>query len=378
MHKAKLLLLALISLTMLVPFGNGMNTSFKAMALTDDVYPDMTKVGVDYSQYDRFYKDDNFRENYYNYHNQQHQHQHPQQSSYDNDNDHNTYETEITTKYVNDMADYVEDKYQPYSKEPNYKSNYNDNDPIVNIEKKLFVCKDAQDQTDPSRISFGCFFISPIGTFPENNSDRYTECTSNLCPGIDESDFGAQIINDVATIPALSSQGTPVNLDKSYYTVSESDISDRIKQYDVNFVSTCFAAGFDSHSIRYEQATPSLGVEYNICTQYVGDCEGTIQAGEVKTCTIENYIYQGRVIEIPNAASGTTPTGTSATTTPQSNNAITTTNKNTSPTQSSNLVGVSQPSSLGAAAVTTHQTNNIEIPNTLSSSLPSSLLENIR
>ena len=91
---------------MLLPLGNGMNKSSNAMALTEDLYPDMTKVGIDYSQYDRFFKDDNFRENYYNYHKQQHQHQ-PQQSGYDN-NDYNIYETDKTTKYVNDMADYVE------------------------------------------------------------------------------------------------------------------------------------------------------------------------------------------------------------------------------------------------------------------------------
>ncbi|HET7642009.1 MAG TPA: hypothetical protein VFK40_00755 [Nitrososphaeraceae archaeon] len=125
MHKAKLLLLAVFSLTMLLPLGNGMNKSSNAMALTEDLYPDMTKVGIDYSQYDRFYKDDNFRENYYNYHKQQHQHQ-PQQSGYDN-NDYNIYETDKTTKYVNDMADYVEEKYQPYAKDNNYvKAQYSD------------------------------------------------------------------------------------------------------------------------------------------------------------------------------------------------------------------------------------------------------------
>ena len=29
-----------------------------------------------------------------------------------------------------------------------------------------------------------------------------------------------------------------------------------------------------------------------ICVDYVGDCEGTIYPGEVKTCTVENYIYE--------------------------------------------------------------------------------------
>ena len=32
-----------------------------------------------------------------------------------------------------------------------------------------------------------------------------------------------------------------------------------------------------------------------ICVNYVGDCEGTIYPGEVKTCTIENYIVEGHI-----------------------------------------------------------------------------------
>ena len=88
MNSAKKFLLAVLSFIMLIPFGNGMNTSSNAMALTEDLYPDMITGGVDYSQYDKFYEDDNFRENYYNYHKQQHQHQ-PQQTGYDN-NDYNT------------------------------------------------------------------------------------------------------------------------------------------------------------------------------------------------------------------------------------------------------------------------------------------------
>ena len=38
---------------------------------------------------------------------------------------------------------------------------------------------------------------------------------------IDESDFGVQIFKDVATVRDLSPEGTPVNLDKFHYTVTE-------------------------------------------------------------------------------------------------------------------------------------------------------------
>ncbi|HYJ03303.1 MAG TPA: hypothetical protein VEW92_13925, partial [Nitrososphaeraceae archaeon] len=32
-------------------------------------------------------------------------------------------------------------------------------------------------------------------------------------------------------------------------------------------------------------------VDAGICVNYVGDCEGTIYSDEVKTCTIENYVW---------------------------------------------------------------------------------------
>jgi hypothetical protein len=32
-----------------------------------------------------------------------------------------------------------------------------------------------------------------------------------------------------------------------------------------------------------------------ICVNYVGDCEDTIYPGEMKTCTIENYIVEGHI-----------------------------------------------------------------------------------
>jgi hypothetical protein len=187
MHNAKLFLLAVFSLTILVPFGSGLNKSSNAMALTEDLYPDMTTGGgVDYSQYDKFYKDDNFRENYYNYHKQQHQHQ-LQQPGYEN-NDYNTYETEKTTKYVNEMADYVEGKYQPYAKDNNYlKAQYSDfmkkikcnninsnlngidanigtNDPLSSIGAESI-------QDDPSTNSFGNGY--------RNNDNFDVDCINN-------------------------------------------------------------------------------------------------------------------------------------------------------------------------------------------------------
>ena len=37
----------------------------------------------------------------------------------------------------------------------------------------------------------------------------------------------------------------------------------------------------------------------DICVNYVGDCEGTIYSDEVKTCTVENYIFAGALFPPP-------------------------------------------------------------------------------
>src|SRR5215212_8738945 len=57
-------------------------------------------------------------------------------------------------------------------------------------------------------------FFYPAGP----DSGEYIPCNDEICPFIDESDFGAQIFKEVATVPELSPEGTPVNLDKFHYT----------------------------------------------------------------------------------------------------------------------------------------------------------------
>ena len=61
----------LIGLLIMI-FSSSLNIFSNAMALKMNPY---TNNEEDYSQrYERFYKDDNFREAYYNYHKQHHQH----------------------------------------------------------------------------------------------------------------------------------------------------------------------------------------------------------------------------------------------------------------------------------------------------------------
>jgi len=163
------------------------------------------------------------------------------------------------------------------------------NTPIVNVEKKLFVCNDVFNL--PENITeFPVFFECPDPTnffFPAGpDSGEYIPCNDEICPFIDESDFGAQIFKDVATILELSPEGTPVNLDKFHYTVTEDEIDQRI----TTGFDECSAVGFDHFKFYFTLLEDGIEFDALVCVNYVGDCEGTIYSDEVKTCTIENYI----------------------------------------------------------------------------------------
>jgi hypothetical protein len=122
---------------------------------------------------------------------------------------------------------------------------------------------------------------------PSLDSGKYIPCNDEICPLIYESDFSSQIFKDVVTVRDLTPDGTPVNLDKFHYTVTEGQISETISAG-----GECKALGFN-HDLSYEKIVDDRDASYLICVNYVGDCEGTIYPGEEKTCTIENYIVQG-------------------------------------------------------------------------------------
>src|SRR5687768_2172783 len=163
--------------------------------------------------------------------------------------------------------EYYNQEYDPYQKDKK-------NAPIVNVEKKLFVCNDVFNL--PENITdTPVFFECPDPTdpfFPAGpDSGEYIPCNDEICPFIDESDFGAQIFKDVATVFDLSPEGTPVNLDKFHYTVTEGNIDQRITTSD-----ECFAVGFDHLKFYLALLDDGTVVDAAICVNYVGDCEGTI------------------------------------------------------------------------------------------------------
>ena len=187
---------------------------------------------------------------------------------------------------------YYNQEYDPYQ-------NDEKNAPIVNVEKKLFICNDVNnlpDNVTDTPVFFECpnpaNFFFPAGP----DSDDYIPCDDELCPPnyIDESDFSVQIFKNVATVRDLSPEGTPVNLDKFHYTVTEDEINQRITTGD-----GCSDVGFNHFKFYRTLLEDGYVVEAFICVNYLGDCEGTIYSDEVKTCTVENYIFAGSLIPPP-------------------------------------------------------------------------------
>ena len=98
-----------------------------------------------------------------------------------------------------------------------------------------------------------------------------------------------KIFKDVATVLDLTPEDTPVNQDKFHYSVTEGQLSATISTE-----GRCNAVGF-TPDLFYDKVIDDSEVFYLICVNYVCDCEGTIYPGEVKTCTIENYIVEGHI-----------------------------------------------------------------------------------
>src|SRR5687767_238912 len=94
--------------------------------------------------------------------------------------------------------EYEENQYYNQEYDP-YENNNDNNAPIVNVEKKLFVCNNVTDNSS----NFFCTFTNPE-EFPflpaAIDSGEYIPCNDEICPGIDESDLSVQIFKDVATV----------------------------------------------------------------------------------------------------------------------------------------------------------------------------------
>ncbi|MGD1838935.1 MAG: hypothetical protein ACPKPY_12870, partial [Nitrososphaeraceae archaeon] len=191
------------------------------------------------------------------------------------------------------------DKERHYIEDNYYDDSYKKKPAIVEIKKELFVCDNIVNVTAENRF-FNCItepipfeggfertFISPP------DSDKYISCDDiGGCPGIDESDYKVEVFGEATVLGDLSQiLPTSVDLTKINYFVTEDETEDRI-----DLDSPCFESGFE-HSANFLKFVMEEGVyvDYEVCALYEGDCQGEISPGEVKECTVKNFIHEGEI-----------------------------------------------------------------------------------
>ena len=148
-------------------------------------------------------------------------------------------------------------------------------DPMLVVIKELFVCDSIVESND-NRCS--------LESIPEPDSDRYLECTGDICDPLKPESF--EITIEDKLVFEGSEEGTKINFNGERYTVVEkSDFGDPVQF--VNF--QCKDAGFDAGIFKIFNI---LGQEqfFGICTIFEGDCSGILKKGELNECTVKNYI----------------------------------------------------------------------------------------
>jgi hypothetical protein len=193
--------------------------------------------------------------------------------------------------YYNNDSEYTEEiseKDNYYSYYPDEKNPYNypppkmppTQNPVsdITINKELYACNKAE-QNPTNFTCSGPTSIIPIGP----NSGQYIPCSENFC-FVDESDFKVQVFKDVALAQLSSPTSNTVNLANDNYIVTEGSLEDRIRHD-----TSCDVAGFD-HFQLFALERQGEVLFYEICVNYKGDCSGTISDGEIKECTVQNYL----------------------------------------------------------------------------------------
>ena len=207
---------------------------------------------------------------------------------------------EYDDPYYNEQDQYYDDVYQ----DNNYKkSNYENepykiqddktdepviiikNEPIQKKEKKMkeppmiIVKKDVL-YCDSFSGSNDQRCIDPI---PPPNNERWIQtCTldNEVCNNIDEEFFKMILTDDIEF--SGSEDGTKRNLNGERFTVIEEANTGHENQELISL--RCQESGFDEGFLVNENII--------ICTEFEGECSGIVERGELKECTIKNYVVE--------------------------------------------------------------------------------------
>ena len=201
-----------------------------------------------------------------------------------------------------DKKSYME---QYKKKDDERKSYYNDGkekneEPVIIIKNEPIQEKEKKKIKEPSMllvkkdvlycdvIADGSFsgFCNEDGSIEGPESNRYVQICNDdnpICNDFNEVAFD-MIVTDDIEFPG-SEEGTKLNLNGERFTVTEDSNIGFIEQ-DELVNSQCLEAGFNG-GFNVEFLGGSL---ISICKLNVGECSGIIPDGEIKECTVKNYI----------------------------------------------------------------------------------------
>ena len=153
--------------------------------------------------------------------------------------------------------------------------------PMILVTKEVLFCDEIANGT-----SNGCLEFNQQGppTVPGPNSDRYVQnCNHEQCENIDAELFTLEINKN----PKFqgSEEGTKINYNENAFTVEEASEFENFGP----FSFACDESGFDSVTAERLDNSEIIAVS---CLLFEGECSGTIQDGELKECTVKNYVVE--------------------------------------------------------------------------------------
>ena len=174
-------------------------------------------------------------------------------------------------RYYEDNSEYTNEEYYYPSKDKKKEP------PMLLVKKDLLFCDTVSNGIDPD-----C--NSELSDIPESDSDRWVqECNSEQCERVNPSTFDIVVTANIE-FPG-SEEGTKLNFNGERYTVTETGDSSEIEDM---FNQFCQQNGFDKGIADYRDDDP---LRFASCVNFEGDCSGIIQDGELKECTVENYVF---------------------------------------------------------------------------------------
>ena len=219
-----------------------------------------------------------------------------------------------STSLANAQEYYEQDQYYPYEDEQykkederntyynddkQYKKNDKSDEPVIIIKNEPIVKKEKKKMKEPQMLIVKkeilfCDFIANgtnnecgfPGPIPGPNSGRYVqECTTPVegggiaaCNNVNDK-FFKMIVTDDIEFPG-SEEGTKLNFNGERYTVTEE--IDPFSELD----SACKEVGFDGG---FGDDVEGAGFVL-FCNLFEGQCTGILQEGELKECTVKNYV----------------------------------------------------------------------------------------